>query len=209
MYTPEHFKEKNINEIKKILNTFPLATIVTSGNQGFSANHIPFICEFNLDGTQTILGHIARQNEIFQETTNGSQVLVVFKAEDSYISPNWYPTNKTTHEVVPTWNYQAVHLHGKISFFEDKKSLLSILGKLTKIHEKKIGENEPWKIKDAPKDYMGKKLSGIVGVKIDVTRCEAKSKLNQNKEDIDFVSVKKKMLQLKKEILYSAMNKIK
>ena len=120
------------NEIKKILNTFPLATIVTSGNQGFSANHIPFICEFNLDGTQTILGHIARQNEVFQETTNGSQVLVVFKAEDSYISPNWYPTNKTTHEVVPTWNYQAVHFHGKISFFEDKKSLLSVLGKLTK-----------------------------------------------------------------------------
>jgi|TARA_B110000037_G_scaffold6703_1_gene7196 transcriptional regulator len=209
MYTPEHFEEKNINEIKKIIDTFPLATVFINGPNGFSANHIPLVCHFNTDGTQTILGHIARENEVYKENRNGDKVLVVYKAEDSYISPNWYSTNKITHEVVPTWNYQAVHFHGEISFFEDKKSLLGILGKLTKIHEKKIGEKEPWKIKDAPREYIEKKISAIVGIKIDVSRYEAKSKLNQNKTELDLKSVKKKMIQLKKEVLYLAMDKLK
>ena len=209
MYIPEHFKEKNINEIKKIIDAYPLATLFTSGANGFSANHIPFLCDFNEVGPQTITGHIARENELYKESKEGDQVLVVYKAEDTYVSPNWYQTKKLTHKVVPTWNYQAIHFHGVISFFEDKKLLLAVLGKLTKIHEKKIGENLPWKIRDAPREFIEKKLSAIVGIKINVSRFEAKSKLNQNKEVVDFKSVKKKMVQIRKKSLYLAMEKLK
>ena len=90
-----------------------------------------------------------------------------------------------------------------------KNYYLQLLGKLTKIHEKKIGENPPWKIKDAPSEFMEKKMSAIVGIKINVSRFEAKSKLNQNKEVVDFKSVKKKMVQIQKKSLYLAMEKLK
>ena len=209
MYTPEHFREKDINEIKKIVDVYPLATLFTSGSKGFAANHIPFLIDFNPDGSQTILGHIARENELFRENKNGDEVLVVYKAQDTYITPNWYPTKKTTHKVVPTWNYQAVHFHGRISFFEDSKSLLGVVGRLTKLHEKKSDEKLPWNIKDAPDEFMASKLLAIVGIKIDVIRFEAKSKLSQNKEEIDFKSVKNKMLQKNKKIMFAAMEKIK
>ena len=208
MYTPKHFKEKDLNEIKKIVDNYPLATLFTSGSRGFSANHIPFMVDFNDNGSQTILGHIARENELFIENKNGDEVLVVYKAEDSYISPNWYPTKKITHKVVPTWNYQAVHFYGKINFFEDRKSLLNVVGRLTKLYEKKSDEKLPWNIKDAPKEFMTSKLLAIVGIKIDVIKLQAKSKLSQNKEEIDFKSVKNKMLHKNKKIMFSAMEKL-
>jgi len=56
---------------------------------------------------------------------------------------------------------------------------------------------------------MTSKLLAIVGIKIDVIRFEAKSKLSQNKEEIDFKSVKNKMLQKNKKIMFAAMEKIK
>ena len=208
MYTPEHFNEKDINEIKKIVDGYPLATLFTSGSKGFSANHIPFMVDFNTDGSHTILGHIARENQLFRENKNGDEALVVYKAQDAYISPNWYPTKKTTHKVVPTWNYQAVHFYGKISFFEDRKSLLGVVGRLTKLHEKKSDEKLPWNINDAPEEFITGKLLAIVGIKIDVIKFEAKSKLSQNKEDIDFNSVKNKMRQKMKKSMFSAMEKL-
>jgi transcriptional regulator len=209
MYVPEHFSEKNINEIKKLIDNYPLATLFTSGINGFTANHLPFLIDFNANGTQTILGHIARNNQLFKENKNGDEVLVVYKGEDAYISPNWYPTKQTTHEVVPTWNYQAVHFYGKLELIEDPIFLLGIVGRLTKTHEKKINEKIPWKINDAPRDFLEKKLSEIIGIKIEVSRFDAKSKVSQNKEKIDFDAVQKKMFERNKNSISSVMKKIK
>ena len=205
MYLPEHFRETDKNEIKRIVNDFPLATLITTGSSGLLANHIPFLVDFNKDGSSKLLGHVAIENEIFKENKDGDDVLVVYKAEDTYISPNWYPTKKKTHEVVPTWNYQSVHFYGKINFVKDKKTLLRIVGKLTKIYEKQIGEKNPWKIKDAPKDFISRKLTNIVGIQITINKTMAKSKLNQNKELGDIIAVKAKMLEKNKKSLYFAM----
>ena len=151
------------------------------------------------------MGHIAIGNPIYQNNKDNEEVLVVYKAEDSYISPNWYPTKKVNHKVVPTWNYQSLHLYGKIKFLKDIKSLLKIVGKLTKIYEMQVEESDPWTIKQAPKDFIKEKLSNIVGIQIDITKILAKSKLNQNRDAIDFNSVKTKMLEKNKKSLHKAM----
>ena len=208
VYVPEHFEEKDQKEIQKIIDNFPLATLIAFGSKGLSANHLPFIVDYNKHGSTTLLGHIALENQLFKENKNNDEVLVLYKAEDTYVSPNWYPTKKKTHKVVPTWNYQSVHFYGRIFFFQDLKSLLGIVGRLTKIHENIIGEKKPWSIKDAPKEFIKQKLSSIVGVKIEVTKVVAKSKLSQNKEIDDFNGVKKKMLQKDKHSLYEAMKNI-
>lgn len=205
MYLPEHFLEKDINEIKRIIKEFPLATLITSSANGLEANHLPFLVDFKNNALQNLLGHIAIGNPIYQNIKDNEEVLVVYKAEDSYISPNWYPTKKENHKVVPTWNYQSVHLYGKIKFLKDIKSLLKIVGKLTKLYETQVGESDPWTIKQAPKDFMNEKLSNIIGIQIKITKILAKSKLNQNRDAIDFNSVKNKMLEKNKNILHKAM----
>jgi transcriptional regulator len=133
MYLPEHFVETDINEIKRIIKDFPLATLITSSANRLEANHLPFLVDFKNNTPQSLLGHIAIGNPIYQNNKDNEEVLVVYKAEDSYISPNWYPTKKVNHKVVPTWNYQSLHFYGKIKFLKDIKSLLKIVGKLTKI----------------------------------------------------------------------------
>lgn len=205
MYLPEHFLEKDINEIKRIIQEFPLATLITSSANGLEANHLPFLVDFKNNALQNLLGHIAIGNPIYQNIKDNEEVLVVYKAEDSYISPNWYPTKKENHKVVPTWNYQSVHLYGKIKFLKDIKSLLKIVGKLTKLYETQVGESDPWTIKQAPKDFMNEKLSNIIGIQIKITKILAKSKLNQNRDAIDFNSVKNKMLEKNKNMLHKAM----
>ena len=205
MYLPKHFLEKDINKIKRIIKEFPLATLITSSANGLEANHLPFLVDFKNNALQNLLGHIAIGNPIYQNIKDNEEVLVVYKAEDSYISPNWYPTKKENHKVVPTWNYQSVHLYGKIKFLKDIKSLLKIVGKLTKLYETQVGESDPWTIKQAPKDFMNEKLSNIIGIQIKITKTLAKSKLNQNRDAIDFNSVKNKMLEKNKNILHKAM----
>lgn len=205
MYLPEHFIETDINEIKRIINDFPLATLITKSANGLEANHLPFLVDFKNNTPQSLLGHIAIGNPIYQNNKDNEEVLVVYKAEDSYISPNWYPTKKVNHKVVPTWNYQSLHFYGKIKFLKDIKSLLKIVGRLTKIYEMQAEESDPWTIKQAPKDFMKEKLSNIVGIQIDITKILAKSKLNQNRDTIDFNSVKTKMLEKNKKSLHNAM----
>ena len=177
MYLPEHFVETDINEIKRIIKDFPLATLITSSANRLEANHLPFLVDFKNNTPQSLLGHIAIGNPIYQNNKDNEEVLVVYKAEDSYISPNWYPTKKVNHKVVPTWNYQSLHFYGKIKFLKDIKSLLKIVGKLTKIYEMQVEESDPWTIKQAPKDFIKEKLSNIVGIQIDITKILAKSKL--------------------------------
>ena len=205
MYLPEHFIETDINEIKRIINDFPLATLITKSANGLEANHLPFLVDFKNNAPKSLLGHIAIGNPIYQNNKDNEEVLVVYKAEDSYISPNWYPTKKANHKVVPTWNYQSLHFYGKIKFLKDIKSLLKIVGRLTKIYEMQAEESDPWTIKQAPKDFMKEKLSNIVGIQIDITKILAKSKLNQNRDTIDFNSVKTKMLEKNKKSLHKAM----
>jgi transcriptional regulator len=84
---------------------------------------------------------------------------------------------------VPTWNYQVVHAHGKITIRDDEKFLRGLVGRLTKVHE--AGEEKPWKMGDSTREYIDSMLAAIVGIEIEITRLVGKSKLGQNKERRD------------------------
>ncbi len=188
MYVPEHFLETRPDEIRRIIEQHALGTLVTAGSNGLDANQIPFELT-EMDGQSGVLrAHVARANAIWQEVGNGSEVLVVFRATDAYISPNWYPSKHETHRQVPTWNYQVVNVHGKIRFTEDEKFLRSVVGRLTRTHETGAEGERAWRMSDAPADYMATMLQAIVGVEIAFTRVVAKSKLSQNREARDRLS---------------------
>ena len=180
-----------------------MATLVGFVEGEFIANHIPLLKH----NAHEFVGHVAKSNPLHALLPNDTPVLAIFKGEDSYISPNWYPTKHQTHRQVPTWNYQVVHLHGRITFSHLLKDKRAVVGKLTKHHEQKFSGEAAWKMSDAPQDYMHLMLENIVALKISVDRLCAKSKLSQNKEKSDFHAVSAAMEHHGKATLLEAMKR--
>jgi transcriptional regulator len=183
MYLPEHFAERRIEELQRIIGDFPLGTIVTHTDQGLDANHIPFEIDAARGASGTLLGHVARANPLCTEVPNGAEVLVIFRSHHGYISPSWYPSKHETHRHVPTWNYEVVHAHGKLKIIDDERFVAGVVARLTQKHE--ASEPRPWRMRDAAPDYLAQMLKIIVGIEVEVTRLEGKRKLGQNREQRD------------------------
>ncbi|MDP3761813.1 MAG: FMN-binding negative transcriptional regulator [Ramlibacter sp.] len=179
MYLPEHFAERREEELRRIVHDFPLGTLVTQAGGALDANHIPFELDAERGACGTLQGHIARANPLWTEVANDSQVLVIFRGPHGYISPSWYPSKHETHRHVPTWNYEVVHAHGKLRIIDEPKFVRGVVARLTRTHE--AGEPRPWKMGDAPADYLEDMLKLIVGIEVEVSRLEGKRKLGQNR----------------------------
>ena len=185
MYIPEHFIETDASEVAALITDFPLAAVVAHGSQGLLANHIPLMRE----GDGLLTGHIALNNDMHRVLADGSDVLAIFRGQDTYVSPNSYPTKAEHHRHVPTWNYQVVHVAGRISFQHDDKTKRAIVGRLTKEHEVLVNGDAAWRMADAPRDYIAGMLEGIVALRIEITGIAAKAKLSQNREAVDHAGV--------------------
>jgi transcriptional regulator len=180
MYIPEHFLIKNLEVIHQIIQTNPLGALVTMTPEGLDANHIPF----ELDAGRGVLtAHVARANPVWQQCKDGAEVLVIFRGNESYISPNWYPSKHEMHRQVPTWNYEVVHVHGQLTVQDQEKFVRGVVGRLTRKHE--ATEPKPWKMGDSAPEYIDGMLKAIVGIEIAITRLEGKAKLSQNREARD------------------------
>ncbi len=187
MYVPSHFSVTDTESLFRLIRENPLGMLVTHSDSGLDANHLPF--ELNSkDGSFGVLrAHVARTNPVWKEAADGSDVLVVFRAEHAYISPNWYPSKHEFHKQVPTWNYRVVHAHGTLSIRDDETFLRDLVGRLTQVHE--ASQPNPWRMSDAPRDYLESMLRAIVGLEITITRLVGKFKLSQNRELRDRLSL--------------------
>ena len=183
MYMPLHFQEISTDEINAIIEAAPLACVVAQTDEGLIANHIPLLAA--PDGT--LIGHVAMANDMHRLIGEGQEVLAVFRGDDAYISPNFYPSKPEHHRHVPTWNYQVVHAYGTIAFQHDERSKRAAVGLLTRSHERRLNGENAWRMADAPADYMQQMLGGIVSFRIGVTKLIAKSKLSQNREERDYL----------------------
>ncbi|KGG84006.1 MULTISPECIES: FMN-binding negative transcriptional regulator [Comamonas] len=185
MYNPSHFKTDDPASLHDLIQAHPLGCLVTHSDSGLDANHLPFELLQDEDGVLRLIAHVARANPVWQQIRDDSSVLVIFRAEQAYISPNWYPSKHENHEQVPTWNYRVVHAHGRIGVRDDEKFVRGVVGRLTRRHEARNNAQAPWKMSDAPPDYLQRMLGAIVGLEITVDRLEAKFKLSQNKQQRD------------------------
>lgn len=180
MYLPPQHAEPRTEVLHRLIRDHPLGMLVTHTAAGLEANHLPFL----LDADQGLLiAHVARANPIWREVASGDAVLVVFRGAQGYVSPNWYPGKHETHRRVPTWNYEVVHAHGSIQVQDDEKAVRGVVAHLTREHE--AGQPVPWKMGDAPADYLAETLRHIVGIEVHLTRLEGKRKLSQHHEARD------------------------
>ncbi|HVL34503.1 MAG TPA: FMN-binding negative transcriptional regulator [Burkholderiales bacterium] len=188
MYLPSHFEEPREEELLRTIAAYPLGALVVNGPRGLDANHVPFLIdEAEGAGRRRLLAHVARANPLWQEAKDGDEALVIFRAEDAYVSPNWYPSKHEHHRQVPTWNYRVVHVHGRLHVRDDERFVRGVVARLTRTHEARTGADRPWKMTDSAPDYIDEMLSAIVGLEIEVTRMVGKWKLSQNKEARDRV----------------------
>jgi transcriptional regulator len=183
MYIPAHFRIQNPQDLHAILRDHPLGALVTAGPEGLDANHIPFEFDPSQGAHGLLTAHVARANPVWQQCQQGADVLVIFRGNESYISPNWYPSKHETHRQVPTWNYEVVHVHGRLTVMDEEKFVRRVVARLTREHE--AAEPRPWKMGDSPPEYIAQMLKAVVGIQVEIQRIEGKAKLSQNREARD------------------------
>ncbi|MCS6766368.1 MAG: FMN-binding negative transcriptional regulator, partial [Candidatus Protistobacter heckmanni] len=180
MYIPPHFATTQPDELQRIIQSHPLGVLVTHGADGLDANHLPFEFDPAAGEAGVLTAHVARANPVWRKCADGDAVMVVFRGLEGYVSPNWYPSKHEAHRQVPTWNYEVVHAHGRITIRDDEKFVRGVVARLTRRHE--ADEPQPWKMGDSAPECIDMMLKSIVGIEVAVTRLEGKSKLSQNRE---------------------------
>ena len=119
--------------------------------------------------------------------------MVIFRGNESYISPNWYPSKHEMHRQVPTWNYEVVHVHGRLTVQDDERFVRGVVARLTREHES--SEPKPWRMGDSAPEYIDAMLRAIVGIEVAITRMDGKAKLSQNREERDRLSAAEALIQ--------------
>jgi transcriptional regulator len=202
MYNPAHFNASSPETLHRIIREHPLGVLVTLAPSGLDANHLPFEFDPKQGEHGQLTAHVARANPVWQQC-DGADVLVIFRGNESYISPNWYPSKHETHRQVPTWNYEVVHAHGRLRVQDQEKFVRGVVARLTRTHE--AAEPRPWKMGDSAPDYIDGMLKAIVGIEIEISRIEGKIKLSQNREERDRLNAADTLLERGKAGLAQAM----
>ena len=173
MFTPSHYKNEDIDEIKEFLvkNSFGILVNQVEGKPW--ATHIPLVLDVDADGDDILVGHIAKANPQWKHFKENEQVLCIFNGPHSYVSSSWYQ-----EEEVPTWNYIAVHVYGSLKF-QNEETLLASLHKLVDTYE--VDSKEPVSSRDMSPKTM-RQIKGVVGFEIKIEDIQATYKLSQGRE---------------------------
>ncbi|WGS54086.1 FMN-binding negative transcriptional regulator [Paraburkholderia sp. D15] len=203
MYVPTHFDEPRADVLHGLITENPLGILFSHGRNGMDANHVPFELHPGEKAHGVLKAHVARANPLWQDLSDGDEVLVVFRAGDAYISPTWYPSKHEFHKQVPTWNYRVVHAHGRITIHDDERYVRGLVARLTRAHEASLPQ--PWKMTDSPADFIDTMLKAIVGIEIEITRLTGKIKLGQNKEVRDIQGAGEALVGRGEQVIGEAM----
>jgi transcriptional regulator len=174
MYTPAYSREIRSDVMQDAMRRIGFATLVTMGEGGPQATHLPMVLDAGAGPLGTLSGHFARPNP----QARAGEALAIFLGPHGYVSPSWIPAKRETGKAVPTWNYIAVHATGQLTLHDDAAWLRDHLEKLTGANE--AHRPDPWKVSDAPADYIAMMQKGIIGFSLPIARLEGKWKLSQN-----------------------------
>lgn len=177
MYIPATFQGPDQTAVFDFIQSHSFSILVSGKDAelkdaGLCATHLPLLLRRDVGPHGQLVGHMARANPHWRDM-GGREVLVVFPGPHTYISPSWYDDS----EVVPTWNYLAVHATGRCEIIDDEPTTRQVVADYVEFYEQ--SQPQPWQF-DANADYVSKLLKQIVAFRIDITRLEAKWKLSQN-----------------------------
>jgi len=178
MYAPKQFRNNDASTINDFIRHHGFGILVSQSDGRMVATHVPL--ELSEDETK-LTGHIARANPQWKNFDNNSEVMIIFPGPHAYVSSSWYD-----HENVPTWNYIAVHVYGKIKIIEGEV-LYSALKQLMDKYERT--SEHPVSVEKMSPEYVRQSIKGLVGFEINITSIEASYKLSQNRDQKNFANV--------------------
>lgn len=180
MYIPDLYKNENQEEIQNFIHQNGFAILVNQTDGKLWATHTPLILETNADGKQILVGHISKANPQAESFKSNDDVLAIFSGAHTYISSSWYD-----HENVPTWNYLAVHVYGKVTVYNHEEAV-NFLKKLVDKYEAK--SEKPIRVENLSEKTM-REARGIIAFEIEITSIEAQKKLSQNRDDKNYQNI--------------------
>ena len=183
MFVPSFNSETDVSIQHDLIESRPLGTWSALVAGRLEVNHIPFALHRTRGELGTLLGHVSRANPIWRNFGSDVESVVAFQGDQAYISPSWYPSKHQHGKAVPTWNYIVVHARGTPTVIDDPEQLFQHLNDLTDRHERH--QTLPWKVSDAPSEYLEKMMAAIVGIEIPITSLTGKWKLGQNRPHAD------------------------
>lgn len=183
MYIPRHHAVSDEMAVRALVASTARASFVTTGEDGYpEATLLPIVWTGD-----RVVAHLAKANKHWQHLADGAPCLLVVEGVDAYVSPSWYPSKQEHGRVVPTWNYETVHLRGRAHLHHDQAWLEAAVTALTVAQESHRAA--PWHVTDAPSPFIAGQLRGIVGIEVTIEAVDAKSKLSQNRSDADRAGV--------------------
>ncbi|NNT72238.1 FMN-binding negative transcriptional regulator [Flavobacterium sp. IMCC34852] len=180
MYIPDLYKNENQEDIQNFLHQNGFAILVNQTNGKLWATHIPLVLDVNENGNLILVGHVSKLNPQAESFKNSDEVLAIFSGAHTYISSSWYD-----HENVPTWNYLAVHVYGKVTIYNHEQAVNS-LKKLVDKYE--VKSEKPVRVENLSEKTM-REARGIIAFEIEVTGIEAQKKLSQNRDDKNYQNI--------------------
>ena len=172
MYTPKHYAVTDRPKMFNFMKDNSFGILFSHTGDEPMATHLPFMIDENAGEQGLVLGHMAKANRQWRYA-DGQQVMVVFHGPHTYVSPTWYQED----EVVPTWNYVAVHATGIFRAIEDRAASEESVTRLTEQHE--ATQPKPWQ-PDFGTSYSDQMLKRIMAFQVEITSLQGKWKLNQN-----------------------------
>lgn len=179
MYLPPHFQPPAPDALYDLIEANPLATLVTLQDGVPVADHLPLLLSREGGPRGVLAGHVARGNPLWSAHAPDQEVLAIFHGPQAYVSPGWYPSKADTGRVVPTWNYVSVQARGRLRCIAEPDWLLAHLAALTAQQER--DQPRPWRLDDAPPDFIRGLAGSIMGLEITLSALEGKWKVSQNR----------------------------
>ena len=164
--------------------------LVVETPEGLQSVFVPVVVS---DDRTKILTHVAKANSWWRSLHDGDEVVGLFLVASAYVSPSNYPSRFENPGVVPTWNYVAAEVRGRLTVHDDPEWLQRQVRLVTDQFE--AGRSTEWHVEDASADYVARQVKAIVGIEIDVEGIQGKAKLSQNRPDVDHDSVRDNLAQ--------------
>lgn len=184
LYLPPHFRETDVAVLQAAIRAIGFGSLITTAKDGsLLISQFPVMLDTSIGPLGQLRCHVSRANPQWRDSDFEKPGVLMFTGADAYVSPGWYPSKKEHGKAVPTWNYLTVCARGRVEVYSDRDALLAHVTELSDLHEAAFPE--PWKVTDAPADYLERQLKGIVGFRITIEALEGKKKLSQNRSEAD------------------------
>lgn len=184
MYIPKQFKITDTEVIFNFCLEHPFGVLLQSGDSEPVGTHLPFLIKKEHDHL-VLEGHIALANGQSKHIRSGKVGMVILSGPEAYISSSVY-----SHENVPTWNYQAVHIYGTIEPMNEPE-LITHLDQLVEHFED--GRSKKLELSALPNEMLEAYRKEVIGFRLTSYRVEAAFKLSQNRNEDDHQNILKEL----------------